>query len=132
MWVYTRVNYTYAGEHSVLPINVESLCRTLEMNIILYVDLLQLKKIAFKVQTRLLALKFVSRQVHLRQRLPCEDDTPNVSPWTVATGLTYFWKGGLGAARLLDGLLVAGRVFRLGDGAPKQGVLDDTLLGWRG
>lgn len=86
------------------------------------------------MQTRLLALKFVfvSRQVHLRQRIPCEDDTPNVSPWTVATGLTYLWKGGLGAARLLDGLLVAGRVFCLGDRAPKQGVLDDTLLGWRG
>lgn len=51
---------------------------------------------------------------------------------TEATGLTYLWKRGLGATCLLDGLLIAGRVFRLGDWAPKQGVLDDKLLGWRG
>lgn len=51
---------------------------------------------------------------------------------TRGQALTYLWEGGLGAARLLDGLLVAGRVFRLGDGAPKQSVLDDKLLGWRG
>ena len=86
------------------------------------------------MQTRPLAPKFVflSWLVHLRQRVPHEDDTPNVSPWwTAATGFTYLRKGGLGAARLLDGLLVAGRVFCLGDRAPEQGVLDDTLLGWR-
>lgn len=51
---------------------------------------------------------------------------------TEATGLTYLWKRGLGATCLLDGLLIAGRVFCLGDWAPKQGVLDDKLLGWRG
>lgn len=49
-----------------------------------------------------------------------------------ATGLTYLWKRGLGTACLFDGLLVAGRVFRLGDWAPKQRVLDDKLLGWQG
>lgn len=49
-----------------------------------------------------------------------------------ATGLTYLWKRGLGTACLFDGLLVAGRVFCLGDWAPKQRVLDDKRLGWRG
>lgn len=48
------------------------------------------------------------------------------------TALTYLWKRGLSTACLFDGLLVAGRVFRLGDWAPKQRVLDDKLLGWRG
>lgn len=42
------------------------------------------------------------------------------------------WKGRLGAACLLDGFLIAGRVFRLGDWTPKQRVLDHKLLGRRG
>lgn len=50
----------------------------------------------------------------------------------VATGLTHLWKGGLGTACLLDGFFIAGRVFCLGDWAPKQRVLDDKLLGWWG
>lgn len=76
------------------------------------------------VQTRLLATKFVFllRQVPLRKGIL-------LSTGDRGTGLTYLWTGGLGASRLLDGLLVAGRVFRLGDGAPKQRVLDDKLLG---
>lgn len=50
----------------------------------------------------------------------------------LAVGAGNLWEGGQGAACLLDGLLVAGRVLRLGDWAPKQRVLDDKLLGWRG
>ena len=56
---------------------------------------------------------------------------PAHRPWPLVS-LTYLWKGGRGTTCLLDGLLVAGRVFCLGDRAPKQGVLDDALLGWRG
>lgn len=73
------------------------------------------------MEARLLAMKFVFllRQVHLRPGIQFQDDT-------------YLRKGGLGTARLLDGLLIAGRVFRLGDWAPEERVLDDKLLGWRG
>lgn len=46
--------------------------------------------------------------------------------------LTHLWKGWLGTACLLDGLFVARWVFCLGDWGPKQRVLDDKLLDWRG
>ena len=61
---------------------------------------------------------FLLRQVHFRKEIQFEDDV-KLTDETEATGLTYLWKRGLRAACLLDGLLVAGRVFRLGDWAPK-------------
>lgn len=128
-------NSAHPGEHFTMSRSVKSLSHTPEATIILYVKYTSIKKIPhFKCKRDSWALKFVFplRQVHFRQGIRCEHDTPHPSPRTVAASLAYLWKGGLGTARLLDGLLVAGRVFRLGDRAPKQGVLDDALLGRRG
>lgn len=73
-------------------------------------------------------MKLVSlgRQVHLDQGFKLRR-TYHVGAWP-----SHLWKGRLGAACLLDGFLIAGRVFRLGDWTPKQRVLDHKLLGRRG
>ena len=73
-------------------------------------------------------MKLVSlgRQVHLDQGFELRR-TYHDGAWP-----PHLWEGRLGAARLLDGFLIAGRVFRLGDWIPKQRVLDHKLLGRRG
>lgn len=72
--------------------------------------------------------RLTGRQVHLRQTVPFQDDTSNINYLGYGHGLTYLWTWGLGAACLLDGLLMVGRVFHLGNRSPKQRVLDDKLL----
>ena len=68
----------------------------------------------------------LGRQVHLDQGFKLRR-TYHVGAWP-----PHLWKGRLGAACLLDGFLIAGRVFCLGDWIPKQRVLDHKLLGRRG